>query len=137
MVINKENGGVSSARNKGLELSTGDFIMFVDSDDWIEKDTISNLMKIQANNNYDVILFGVYIENTIFKKTTVSKFKKQSFNDKEQIKQILPNLIKQEIINSPWNKIYKASIIKQNNISFNESISIGEDALFNYEIFLK
>ncbi|WDC85910.1 glycosyltransferase [Caloramator sp. mosi_1] len=135
--MNKENGGVSSARNKGLELSTGDFIMFVDSDDWIEKDTISNLMKIQANNNYDVILFGVYIENTIFKKTTVSKFKKQSFNDKEQIKQILPNLIKQEIINSPWNKIYKASIIKQNNISFNESISIGEDALFNYEIFLK
>ncbi|SHF22030.1 glycosyltransferase family 2 protein [Alkalibacter saccharofermentans] len=137
VVVHKENGGVSSARNKGLEVSTGDFIMFVDSDDWIEADAISSLMEIQNEINYDVIMFGIHRENIILGNITATDFIAQSFNDIDKIKEVLPNLIKQERTNSLWSKIYKASIIKDNNISFNEFLSIAEDALFNYEVFFK
>ena len=133
-VIHKENGGVSSARNKGLEASTGDFIMFVDSDDWIEVEAITSLMKIQNRNNYDVIMFGAYRENLILEKTTKTNLIEQSFENIDEINEVLPKLIRQEKINSLWSKIYKSSVIKDNRISFNESLSIAEDALFNYEV---
>lgn len=65
IVIHKENGGVSSARNIGLENSTGYYIMFVDSDDWIEEDAIKRLMQVQNKYSYDLIMFGYYRENVI------------------------------------------------------------------------
>ena len=136
-VIHKENGGVSFARNVGLSLSSGDYIMFIDSDDWIEKDTLSILLEIQNENDYDVIMFGICRENKITEKTTYSSLESESFVGKDKLMSFFPKLIKRELMNSLCNKMYKASIIKKNKIKFNESINIAEDTLFNSEIFLK
>lgn len=135
IVFHKENGGVSSARNIGLNVSTGDYIMFIDSDDWVESNMVNTLVKIQEVSNYDVIMFGSYIENTKHDKTKRVKFKKESFNSKNEIMKFLPSFIKDEKITTLWNKIYKSSVIKKNNVKFNEELSIAEDALFNYKVF--
>ena len=62
-VFNKLNSGVSSTRKYGVNHATGDFIMFVDSDDWIDKDTCEYLMKLQKRINADVVCCDYYINN--------------------------------------------------------------------------
>ena len=55
-VINKENGGLSSARNRGLEIATGDYVAFIDSDDWIRVDKLMELYNIIQNEKLDFII---------------------------------------------------------------------------------
>lgn len=136
IVIHKENGGVSSARNEGLKRSTGHYIMFVDSDDWINNDTIGTLISIQNKNEYEIIMFGSYRENLLLDQIEEIRDEKGHFNAKDEIRSILPILIKDEKINALWNKMYKANIIKDNDIRFEESLNIAEDVLFNYQVFL-
>lgn len=137
VVIHKENGGVSSARNVGINKSSGNYIMFVDSDDWIENDTIHFLVNIQEKNDYDIIMFGAYHENLVLNTIQKSNCKSRILDYNSEVKKILPILIKTEQINPLWNKMYRSDIIKTNNITFEETINIAEDALFNYRFFLK
>ncbi|CAM5185029.1 putative glycosyltransferase EpsJ [Ureibacillus acetophenoni] len=125
-VIHKENGGVSSARNMGLDISTGDYIMFVDSDDWIENNAVDKLINIQNQGNFDVVMFGAYFEYTKQNKIVNFILRDEKYYELSKIKSILPSLIKEEKINTLWNKLYKSSLIKNNKIRFNESLSIAE-----------
>lgn len=136
-VVHRENKGVSSARNLGLEMCSGDFIMFIDSDDWIELNTISTLMNIQDESNYDLIMYGLSREYLELKKTTNQPFNEEIFENKNQILKALPNFIKNEKVNSLCNKLYKSEVIKNKQIFFDESLNIAEDALFNYQVFFE
>lgn len=64
-VINKENGGISSARNRGIEEATGEYVSFVDSDDWLEIDLYERIVQILEGNKVDIIVFNYnrYSEN--------------------------------------------------------------------------
>ena len=57
-VIHKENGGISSARNAGLDIATGDWISFVDSDDWLDINTYEKLLSSADEANTDIVMFG-------------------------------------------------------------------------------
>lgn len=127
-VIHKKNGGVSSARNVGIDIAQGEYIMFVDSDDWIQS---VMLEQMYVYNNSDLIISGlefVDINNNIlftnfidfFQNITIEKFMSTWYVEAE----------KKLLLSGPYNKLYKREIIADYNIKFNENISICEDGLF-------
>lgn len=72
-VINKENGGISSARNRGIEEATGEYVSFVDSDDWLEIDLYERIVQILEGNKVDII-FLIIIDIVKIKKNTEEIF---------------------------------------------------------------
>lgn len=125
-VVHQKNRGVSAARNVGLKLASNEYIVFVDSDDWIERETLENLYNVIKHNETDCIVFN--LKEQVLKKI-------ENKNQTQTWEEEIEKLIITERINSPVNKVYRNSIIKNNNIKFDEEISIGEDLLFNIEYF--
>ena len=121
-VIHKQNGGVSSARNTALDVASGEYITFVDSDDWVEHQMIEYM--VNAIDGVDIV--GVNFDSRAI---SVGRniLEEGKFNLKEDKKSnFLYNV-------APWGKLYKTSIIKQNNIRFLEYVKYGEDAIFLYD----
>ena len=128
-VIHKSNEGVSVARNVGMELSTGQFLCFVDSDDLLPMDSIEKLIYHALESNSDLCC-GAWT------KIGVKKIEKNSYepenidvSDKEK----LMNYLFIEEVNGPVAKLYKTTIINENGLKFMPGIKIGEDAIFNFQ----
>lgn len=124
LVIDKPNGGVSSARNVGLDAAKGEFIMFCDSDDWAEPDWCEELISHYEENC--LVMCGHYVEgeqNVVPHEIQAAKGGTR-YSRKEFYK------LKLSCFNAPWNKIYCASVIRGKHLRFNEKLSNGEDYLF-------
>lgn len=128
VVINQKNKGVSAARNAGLSKARGDYIMFVDADDYIaRKDALELLIDFaKENGNPDVVCFR-RVGDTRGRKAPSGYSK---LNDS-----IIGRMIVDETINTLWDKLYKKSIIKENSIKFPVGIRMAEDLLFNVQYF--
>lgn len=139
-VIQKQNGGVSSARNLGLDKAKGLYISFVDSDDELEIDAYKKLINIVKSYQPDIVDFGArYISmDGICDGTVSNTIEKNCLLSKEYIlEQIIPPTINLVVDNgkrmSPflWTKLFKTDIIKNNNnIRFDESRKTWEDLPF-------
>lgn len=111
-VIHKKNGGCCDARNKGLEIITGDYLMFADGDDWMELDCVEYLVNLLETNQCEMAM-----TDSIF--TTFDT--KQNVSDNIRIwtpEQATCGIIYVDIPIGPWNKIYTVSSIKKHNLSF-------------------
>ena len=124
-VISQHNQGVSAARNVGLQLASGEYVMFFDSDDRISKDMISGMMGAIIKNPESLIVCG-------FKYNGKNLLPKHSgLISKNFVKHVLVSILESGILYSPCNKIYRLDIIKNHKILFPIGVKFGEDLIFN------
>lgn len=129
-VINKSNGGSSSARNVGLKLATAKYLLFVDVDDTIEPDMLEQMVNKAEYYNADIVMSGYnIIENDTINMMLPDKswgdcWDGQEFHEK--ISSVLPT----GKLNCVWNKLLRRELIENTGIRFNESIHMGEDLYF-------
>lgn len=144
-IINQENQGVSVARNRGLELAQGEWICFIDGDDWIDNNLLEYLNHYIDKATYDVCLFSYWdcfpkkrnsykisgIDILEFDKGDFEVFQKASFN------QDIPyryDLKKIRLV-TPWAKIYSRDFLNKNHLRFTPNLKTGEDNLFNLGVY--
>lgn len=127
-----ENGGVSKARNIGLKNAQGDYICFLDSDDYYAKQYVSSMLEMIENQNADVVICNHYDVNEQGEIMFASDIA-EGYISKELLYQKI--FITSEIGGFSFNKIYKADLIK--NIYFNETIHICEDTYFCCQVYEK
>ncbi|MFW5847755.1 MAG: glycosyltransferase [bacterium] len=144
-VFHKQNGGVSSARNFGLDNAQGEWIGFVDSDDWIESEMYNFLITKAQESNFDIVAcnYNKVFDDIIIPRPAIEK--SPLIRENEQIKwfildalypkyDLLINNITIEV-RAIWHKIFRKDIIHKSHIRFNENMKISEDALFNLQCF--
>ena len=125
--LKKTNGGVSDARNYGLALAQGDYIMFVDSDDEIKPELIEKT--VLADKHAELVIAGVELHQD---SGTSILMHAGSYSAQETIS-LYGTAIPSLLLNGPCSKLFQRNIIETNKLAFNKSISLGEDTLFVFQ----
>ncbi len=131
-VIHQENKGVSGARNTGLQYAKGSYIMFVDSDDILHQDAVTNLLSDARKYDADI----VWAPQKEDKKNGAERtFKEETYTVFKGESSLLLLLEGAHNINSVWGKIFKAELIEQ--IFFEQGKNINEDGFFMFQCYIK
>lgn len=140
-IVDKENGGLSSARNAGMKIANGEFYSFIDSDDWIDKTMLEKMYKNITDMNGDISICAVHQFDEINQKIddsnpyyTLDYFDKSFDNRTFSYKEVKPFLM--DVCVMAWNKLYRKSLIDKYNAWFPDGL-IFEDGPFFFTIFFK
>lgn len=133
----KENGGVSSARNHGLDRASGDCILFVDSDDYVTPDFFSAIDAALAEYDYDLIQFSNLFTDGISQTLRIRE-PFQATTRETLFPKLIETLYKKKS-NGPVAKVYRRSIVEAHGIRFPEDMEVGEDRAFymHYSLFMR
>lgn len=133
-VFSHANGGVSSARNLGLQKASGDYILFVDADDLIEDGVLARAAEAVAREKPDMLIYGMTFEYCRFgkcyqKEKLVSN--REGLFSKSEISAVLPELFRCNYLSPVWNKLIRRELIEEHGVRFEESMHVMEDCLFS------
>lgn len=130
--IKKENGGAASARNLGMESAKGEYICFVDCDDYIDKAMLSFMYEKAQSENADIVMCGYLMENG----TKISRISCNGgvYKGKE-INEIIPEIKNKNLIDSPCNKLYRREFLQSTGLKMPENEAF-EDTDFNLRLLL-
>ena len=126
IVLEQDNCGVSIARNRGIGISKGEFLILLDSDDWLAKNTVEELLKEQRKSCADCVVFG-------FKQTSGNIWapaENKLYDTLSALKEDFPYWLNTELLSSSVNKLYKKSLIKE---LYPVDMAFGEDLLFSLD----
>ena len=146
-VVTQSNSGVSAARNKGMSLATGEYLGFVDPDDWIEPEMFEQMYNRIREEAYPICMSNYYKDDkrsSILKRLKI-KPTTQALNKEEVIEHIIANMVGSEgffrsyhyIMGCVWRCLYKRSFIEAHHITFNTEVKVMEDLVFNIQALLK
>lgn len=156
-VIIKENGGAASARNRGLEAATGEYVAFLDPDDYIEKEYLEIAYSEAIEKDADIVLFDAFREcadpdggapKVIVWNHALSEFVTTDKEDFESMQcQILYPYMsaraqgvvfeKDVPLSAPWDKLYRRKFLLENDLKFPEELKVLDDMCFNFDVFGK
>lgn len=142
--LHKKNTGVASARNLALSVATGEYLLFIDGDDWIDIATCQKAISNVLSKPVDLIMWS-YIREFSDRSLPKMIFQNQKFFDEAECRNLQRHMIglsgdelahpeSADALSTVWGKLYRREIIEQNNIRFEELSRIGtyEDGLFNF-----
>lgn len=147
-VIHKENGGVSSARNRGIAEATGEYLLFVDGDDWVEPEMCEKSLHAMLEHDADVVMWSylreypnrsapkeIYASDRIFEGEAVQRELRRRLIGLSGAELAHPE--NADCLSPVWGKLYKTAMVK--DISFIDLKTIGtnEDGIFNIEAFAR
>jgi len=140
VAIHMENAGVSAARNEGLKAARGEWICFLDADDWVEPEGIKRLVEAAFELKPDILLFAGYLNTGSSQREGRFRFGERRFFSPGEIRELRRRVMtvyagppaKEEILplDGVWGKMYRATLLKDNGIAFPEGLPVSEDGLF-------
>ena len=135
-VIHQPNAGAPAARNRAMETAQGRYFFFMDADDWAEKDMLSALYALAEKHNLQAVVAGFYIDtyydDAHFIRQTLSQ-PDEIFSSQADFRAAAWRLFDKNLLYTPWNKLYRADYLKENNIRFPDTF--WDDFPFNLAVF--
>lgn len=132
-VVHTPNNGPAQARNIGLEKSQGEYVLFIDADDYIEKITLKYIKKVIDEQNPELIIYNYFNGND--EEKNVRKIEKMYCRSNQEFKEIFQELDNKFMTYPVWNKAYKREYIEKVEAKFPMGINVAEDFVFNTFIY--
>ena len=142
-VIHKTNGGLVSSRKTGLMHSTGDYVLYIDGDDWIETSLIEDYVNEAIKNDADLVISSHIVNLEGNEEILVNSLPAGVYHKKDLLSKIYPKMLytgkfsQFGIFSYAWGKLYKRDTLLTNQLNVSEEITMGEDALCLYPTLLK
>src|SRR5690606_3343569 len=139
-LFNKENGGLSDARNFGIEHAKGSYLYFIDSDDWIENDLLEKIYDKTQTNPVDIYVFGYYLDfenqhGELRKRQLIHPENYKFEIGREKAPKLNAHLM--GLLGYAWNKVYSKIFVDYYHLRYDKGISLIEDMLFNARAYQK
>lgn len=142
-VIHKANGGLISARKAGLKASTGEYVCFVDGDDWIEPDMYENIAEAIEKTQADCVITQFYFDYPENPRKSEYKLARKFYTREEIEKEIFPTMLfdgeyyRFGIYPCCWTKVFKREILEKHLTDTDDRIRMGEDIAFTYPCIME
>ncbi len=143
-VFHIPNGGVSGALNVGIRHASGEWLYFVDGDDWIEKNALERMMlNVQKNTSIDVLCFNNFVNTNVEERNVAAQERLWQGRQVEILlaATIFPKYIEKKyhtvlpVIRCRWSKLIRKKVVDDNNIFFKPELTLGQDADFCANVF--
>ncbi len=138
-VFRQKNAGVSVARNFGMQKACGEYITFVDADDWCDERMCETAYNYAKENGSDVVFCSAYRASQMGEKIHLWENEKKLLSENERKKlvetAVLPKIFSDGVKNAAWGKFYKTNVVR-GTFEYTPNVSYGQDNIFNLKIFM-